>query len=79
MAKKRLSKIIAASVLVLSSAMVLSSCDLNEFFHQNYENPVASDNKDDEGQGGGGGQQEEAKVASITITNTKALQEEWHV
>lgn len=80
MAKKRLSKIIAASVLVLSSAMVLSSCDLNEFFHQNYENPVASDNKDDEGQGGGGGgQQEEAKVASITITNTEALKTEWHV
>lgn len=79
MAKKRLSKIIAASVLVLSSAMVLSSCDLNEFFHQNYENPVASDNKDDEGQGGGGGQQQEVTVASITITNTEALQKEWHV
>ncbi len=74
MAKRRLTGIIAASLLVLSSAMVLSSCDLNELLHQNYDNPVPGEDGKD-----GGGKEQEPTVKTVTITNKKALQAEWHV
>ncbi len=74
MAKRRLTGIIAASLLVLSSAMVLSSCDLNELLHQNYDNPVPGEDGKD-----GGGKEQEPTVKTVVITNKQALQADWHV